>query len=149
MSPASGLDTLIGQLRDDLAFRRLESGMRLLADRRPLILTLAPGTASSGVLLGVVAQWVDAGFDSPDVLRTLLPRFAGECRGSLPLTDYVHLRMAEGMLDMRRRISMRRCATSGSSIRWNWSWRRKPNCRPSPTSGRRDVCEAWVVTMTL
>jgi tetratricopeptide (TPR) repeat protein len=100
MSPASGLSALIDQLRDDLAFRRLRQGMATLASHRELILSLEPGVRNSGVLLGLVAQWVDAGFDRPDLIRQLLRRYDGPCRASLPLTDYLHVRMAEGMLSM-------------------------------------------------
>jgi tetratricopeptide (TPR) repeat protein len=100
MSPATGLSALIAQLRDDLAFRRLDSGMQALAAYRGLILSLGPDVPNAGVLLGLVAQWVDAGFDSPALVGRLLARFPVACRPSLQLSDYLHLRMAEGMLSM-------------------------------------------------
>ena len=100
MSPATGLSALIAQLRGDLAFRRLQQGMAALASHRELILSLEPGMRNSGVLLGLVAQWVDAGFDRPDLIRHILHTFERPCRASLPLLDYLHVRMAEGMLSM-------------------------------------------------
>src|SRR5262249_32180735 len=51
-------------------------------------------------LLGYFAQWVDIGFGHPSRLRELLARFPKETRARLPLGEYVHLRMAEGMLAM-------------------------------------------------
>lgn len=92
------LAALVGELRDHLGHRRIESGIQLLDRTRPVIESLSFQTRNAGLLLGLVAQWVDAGFGSPDLLRHLVARFARECRGFLPLNDYLHLRMAEGVI---------------------------------------------------
>ena len=94
------LTTIINQLREDLAFRRIDSGMRTLEAHRPLLAGLDPGQKDAAILVGCVAQWVDIGFAGPELLRDLLGRFHTECRASLPLVDYLHLRMAEGLLAM-------------------------------------------------
>src|SRR4051812_8165125 len=99
MGPAKDRAALLEQLRDDLGFRRIEQGIGSLERIRPLIENLEPA-AGAGVLAGLVAQWVDAGFDSPALLRNILSRFPAPVRPTLPLVDYLHLRMAEGALAM-------------------------------------------------
>ena len=59
-----------------------------------------PRTKSAGALLGYLAQWVDIGFESPQLIKCLLPRFPKDSRAALPLLDYLHLRMAEGLVAM-------------------------------------------------
>ena len=76
---------LLEELREDLGFRRIKQGIGRLEDIRPVIESLEPA-AGAGVLAGLVAQWVDAGFDSPALLRRILARFpaasALPCRSS-------------------------------------------------------------------
>ena len=98
MSPNRGLNIL--DLRDHLAFRRMEAGMRTLAAHASEFHSLDPAQPAAGILLGLLAQWVDAGFDGSDLVRDLLTRFPASRRAALPLHDYLHLRMAEGMLAM-------------------------------------------------
>jgi tetratricopeptide (TPR) repeat protein len=99
MGPAVDCATLLDELRDDLGLRRIEQGIGRLERIRPMIETMEPA-AGAGVLAGLVAQWVDAGFDSPALLRRLLARFPAAARTALPLVDYLHLRMADGLLAM-------------------------------------------------
>ncbi len=91
--------TLVEQLRDDLGFRRIGQGFELLESIRTSVEKLKP-EAGEGVLAGLVAQWVDAGFDSPALLERILTRFPAAARSRLPVLDYLHLRMAEGVLAM-------------------------------------------------
>jgi tetratricopeptide (TPR) repeat protein len=100
MSPNTGLSPIISQLREDLAFRRMECGMRRLAARAPALEALDPAEPNAGVLLGLIAQWVDAGFAGPELVRELLTRFPATRRAELPLLDYLHVRLAEGMVAM-------------------------------------------------
>jgi tetratricopeptide (TPR) repeat protein len=88
------------QLRDDLGCRRIRAGIATLERGRAEIESLSPCTPHAGVLLGLIAQWVDAGFDSPDLLARLLARFPPAARAALPLLDYLHIRMAEGVVAM-------------------------------------------------
>src|SRR5947209_2420271 len=88
------------QLRDDLGRRRIRAGIEALERGRAEIESLSPCSPHAGILLGLLAQWVDAGFDSPDLLVILLARFPAPVRAALPLVDYVHLRMAEGVVAM-------------------------------------------------
>ena len=100
MADAADYGELLRQLREDIANRRLDSGMRCLEANRSLIASLAPARKSAGVLLGYLAQWVDIGFEGPQLIKRLLPRFPKDSRAALPLLDYLHLRMAEGLVAM-------------------------------------------------
>ncbi len=100
MVDAADYGELLRQLREDIADRRLDSGMRCLEANRSLIGSLAPTQKSAGVLLGYLAQWVDIGFEGPPLIKCLLARFPKQSRGAMPLLDYLHLRMAEGLIDM-------------------------------------------------
>jgi tetratricopeptide (TPR) repeat protein len=91
---------LLERLREDLAFRRIGSGMAHLAACRPLIESLDPASKNAAAFLGYAAQWVDAGFADLSLIRDLLGRFPKEDRAALPLAEYVHLRMAEGIVAM-------------------------------------------------
>jgi tetratricopeptide (TPR) repeat protein len=97
---AEEVGALLAGLRDDLGFRRIEQGIRRLERVRPMVESLRPDVANSGVLVGLVAQWVDAGFDTPHLLARLLARFPTPTRSALSILDYLHLRMAEGALAM-------------------------------------------------
>jgi len=99
MSPEFDPAALPERLRDDLGHRRIEQGIRALESLRPFIETLhsRPG---HGILTGLVAQWVDAGFDQPALLCRLLDKFPNEARSALPLLDYLHVRMAAAVIAM-------------------------------------------------
>ena len=100
MGPALEVAPLLAQLRDDLGFRRIRSGISTLERMRATIEALTPSRTRAGVLLGLLAQWIDAGFDSPRTIERLLDRFPSSARGSMPLIDYLHLRMAQGVVEM-------------------------------------------------
>src|SRR5947209_3186494 len=100
MSPAAESAPLLCQLRDDLGHRRIRSGIAALERLRPRIESLSPCSPQAGTLLGLIAQWVDAGFASPSLIVSLLDRFPTAVRGQMPLLDYLHLRMAEGVVEM-------------------------------------------------
>ena len=99
MGPAVDRAALLQELRDDLGYRRIEQGFRRLQQLRGIIDHLQP-EAGAGTLAGLVAQWVDAGFDGRGLLRSMLDRFPAGTRAGLPLLDYLHLRMVEGALAM-------------------------------------------------
>src|ERR1051325_3908610 len=98
MSGADVPTELIARLRENIAHRRIESGMRCLEESRAIFEGLNPAQKNAGVLLGYLAQWVDIGYGALDLVRSLLARFPKDCRAALPLADYLHLRMAEGLV---------------------------------------------------
>lgn len=93
-------DSVLARLRDDLASRRIDSGIDWLKSHRALLRALNPSQKNAATLLGYLAQWVDLGFDQPSLVRELLDRFPRGLRSALPLSDYVHIRTAEGLVAM-------------------------------------------------
>ena len=93
-------DEIIRRLKAALIERRISEGLALLESFRDRIATIGPATRNAGIFAGFLAQWVDAGFDGLDELRALLAALPGSLRTTMALTDYVYLRMADGMLAM-------------------------------------------------
>jgi tetratricopeptide (TPR) repeat protein len=100
MPAAVGLAEFLPRLRDDLVNRRIRSGLSFLASRQAGLELLDPAEKGAARLLGYLAQWVDIGFASPALIECILGRFQKQSRSILPLTDYIHLRMAEGLVAM-------------------------------------------------
>jgi tetratricopeptide (TPR) repeat protein len=101
MGPELEAANFVAQLRDALGHRRIGEGLAILERLRPQLESLEP-VPGSGVLVGLAAQWVDAGFDEPALLDRLLARFPKPARAALPLLDYLHLRMVEAVAAMFR-----------------------------------------------
>ena len=99
MGPELDPTALVERLRDDLGHRRIAEGLETLARAEPLLEKIFP-CPGCGIIVGLVAQWVDAGFDRPKLLQCLLHRFPKEDRSHLLLADFLHLRMAEAMVAM-------------------------------------------------
>jgi len=95
-------DSLLRQLREHLVNRQVSSGIALLDANASLVDHLHASQPNAAALVGAVAQWVDVGYRGPELVEQLLARFPRELRGRLPVSDYVHLRMAEGLLAMLR-----------------------------------------------
>ncbi|HLW82591.1 MAG TPA: tetratricopeptide repeat protein [Candidatus Acidoferrales bacterium] len=95
-------DPLISQLRHDLVFRRIQSGFSAISANRACFNSISPEQKNAAVLLGSLAQWVDIGFDSPQLIKKLLKRFPKGLRSQMSLADYVHLCMAEGFVAMQQ-----------------------------------------------
>jgi len=100
MSSAAVQQELVLRLREDLSRRRIERGIGVLVEHRRLLDSIGPERPGSTVLLGYLAQWVDAGFDSPALVRELLARFTPESRIHLPVIEFLHLRIAEALVAM-------------------------------------------------
>ncbi|HXY48772.1 MAG TPA: tetratricopeptide repeat protein [Terriglobales bacterium] len=93
-------EALLERLKDDLANRRIASGIACLQEHAYLFASLGPDLENAGRLTGYAAQWVDLGFDSPALIEDLLSKFPRSRQAQLPLREYSHLRMAQGMLAM-------------------------------------------------
>ena len=87
-------EDFLAHLRDDLFSRRIDNGIDRLARHRRALEPLVPAHENAAALVGFVAQWVDVGFDRPQLVKDLLSHFSQTSRASLPLGDYLHLRMA-------------------------------------------------------
>ena len=93
-------ERFLKQLQEDVAGRRIHSGLQRLQAHRTLVDSCGLRQKGAAVLLGYLAQWVDIGFARPALIKQLLTRFPGKERETLSLLEYVHLRMAEGLLAM-------------------------------------------------
>ena len=100
MGPTTGLNPIISQLRDHLGLRRMECGMLTLAAHALALESLDPAAPNAGILLGLLAQWVDSGVAGPGLVGDGSDRWRGAAQGELPLLDYLHVRLAEGMVAM-------------------------------------------------
>ncbi len=88
----------LDDLRDDLVCRRIGCGMQRLDAHRELIEHFDAGAPNAVPFLSYLAQWVDVGYGDAEMVRGLLACFPQGPRVRLTLSDYIHLRMTEGML---------------------------------------------------
>jgi len=100
MLVAASQHELAIRLRERLSHRHIDAGLCILADHRSLFERLSPAEPGAAVLLGYLAQWVDAGFASPALVRDALLRFPRESRVHLSVIEYLHLRVAEALVAM-------------------------------------------------
>src|SRR5438270_1696306 len=93
---------LFQELRGSLQNRRSQAGIALLDQHKADFSAVTPQQCLGGVAVGCLAQWLDVGFDCEDLLLTLLERFHKNSRHTLAIADYIHLRLAEAVIAMRR-----------------------------------------------
>ena len=87
----------LSQLQGHAAGREIERGIACLRAHQELIAQLDPSQENAARLLAHLAIWTDIGFSGPP-LREILKRFGS--RSKLSISDYICLRMAEGMAAM-------------------------------------------------
>jgi tetratricopeptide (TPR) repeat protein len=97
-------DALVAELREHLAARRISTGIALFEQHTKLLERLNPTQPNAARIAGLLAVWADIGFAEPELVKRTLARFPREVRSRLPLGDYVHLRLAEGMLAMSEEL---------------------------------------------
>lgn len=90
--------SLLRELQAHVASRQVSKGSALLDARAELFTALDPKQKRAAAFVGYLAQWIDIGYGEPELLEKLLARFPALVRAGLPLCDYLHLRMAEGLL---------------------------------------------------
>jgi tetratricopeptide (TPR) repeat protein len=93
-------DELLSTLKQDIGARRIEHGMERLARCAPLFESFNPSLKNAAAFLGNLAQWCDVGFGNLTLLKRLLATYDRESRSKLPVREYVHVRMADGMVAM-------------------------------------------------
>jgi tetratricopeptide (TPR) repeat protein len=93
-------EQFLQQLREDIAWRKIDSGLRCLAAHKELVESCHLQQKNAAVLLGYFAQWVDLGFSGRGLLKRLLSRFSIACPETLSLLEYAHLSMANGLVAM-------------------------------------------------
>src|SRR5215467_9320168 len=90
--------SLLWELKDNVASRQVSKGIALLDAHAHLFSSLDPEQKNAAAFVGYVAQWVDIGYREPALIEKLLARFPRSLRSRLPVGEYLHLRMAEGLL---------------------------------------------------
>ena len=103
--PSEFSDDFLGELKEDLVCRRVGRGMKRLEECEHLLSSFNPKQKNAAIFTGYLAQWVDVGFRRPRLVKDVLGRFPKNIRAQLPLRDYVHLRMAEGMVAMSQQAT--------------------------------------------
>jgi tetratricopeptide (TPR) repeat protein len=93
-------DEFLAQLKEDLVCRRVAHGFSRLDEHQLLLSSFNPETKNAALFTGYLAQWVDVGFRRPALVKEILAHFSRDVRARLPLHEYLHLRMAEGMTAM-------------------------------------------------
>jgi tetratricopeptide (TPR) repeat protein len=93
-------DEFLKQLREDIAWRRIESGLRCLTDHKEMVESCDLRQKNGAVLLGYFAQWVDLGFSGRGLLKSLLSRFSNSHAETLSLQEYANLSLANGLAAM-------------------------------------------------
>ncbi len=89
------------QLRGHIAAREVGSGIACLHAHQHLLDYLDPRQENAARVVAHLAVWVDIGFDGLPRLVELLKQFQPCYRSKLSVSDYVYLRMAEGMVELR------------------------------------------------
>ena len=93
-------DEFLAQLKEDMVCRRVGRGFTRLDRHRHLLTSFDPENKNAALFAGYLAQWVDVGFQRPALVKEVVKKFSRFARARLPLLDYLHLRMAEGMVAM-------------------------------------------------
>ncbi|MDQ1469103.1 MAG: hypothetical protein QOJ99_583 [Bryobacterales bacterium] len=106
MIPAAGPGLLTG-LREDLGSRRIGSGQARLDEYWAAGRRVESDDPDGASILCYVAQWVDAGWRDIDVVQEGLRTFPQGHRAHLPLVDFVHVLMAEGMVWVHEELVQR------------------------------------------
>ena len=94
----SPIDRLLSELRAHLVARHITAGIALLDSHAGTLAKLDPTQIHSARLVNAVAQWIDVGYSGTELLERLLSKFSREQRSRLPVSDYLQLRTAEGLL---------------------------------------------------
>ena len=92
----------VAQLRQWITERNLGCGIHWLDAHPDLIARFHPRDPNAPALLGYLAQWVDAGYSSPEILEPLIALYPSGSRDWLSLADYAHVRMAEAVVAMAK-----------------------------------------------
>ena len=93
-------DELIAALRQRLTERRIVDGIRLFEEHADLLTHFDATQKNAASLAAALAVWADIGFDRRVRVAEILRRFTPAVRARLPIRDYMHLRLAEGMVAM-------------------------------------------------
>ena len=93
-------EAVLEQLQQFVATREIERGLATLRAHENSIAAIDPSQPNAARLLLSLAIWSDIGFTASPPVKDLLQNFAGSKRANLSISDYLCLRMTEGMFAM-------------------------------------------------
>jgi len=93
-------DEVLEELRQDVLTRRVKRGVRWLEEHRDILTALNPHHQNTASCIGYLSQWVEVSDCAADTVRELLHLFPSSSRGRISLEGYLHLRLAEGILQL-------------------------------------------------
>jgi tetratricopeptide (TPR) repeat protein len=91
---------LLEDLSEAITLRRINRGVLLLRKHGSLIRSCGPNQENSGILLGLLAKWVDMGFGQAEFVRKLVKRFPPRIWPRLNVNDFMHLQVAIGFVNI-------------------------------------------------
>jgi tetratricopeptide (TPR) repeat protein len=93
---------LLEDLASALDSRQIDVGFKLLKQNRDQFTDFSPASPNSGVALGRLAEWIDVGFGGESLLDEALGGLSSEVSRTLPVSDYINIRLARAEVAMRR-----------------------------------------------
>jgi hypothetical protein len=87
-------------LNDAIEARRVQEGIAMLGHLDCKGITVSALGAVQAPFLLCLAQWVDQGYESPQLVDDLLQQIPPEARAQMPLRDFLMVRMAEAFAAM-------------------------------------------------
>jgi tetratricopeptide (TPR) repeat protein len=91
---------LLEELNDAIEARRVQEGIAMLGHLDCKGITVSALGAVQAPFLLCLAQWVDQGYESPQLVDDLLQQIPPEARAQMPLRDFLMVRMAEAFAAM-------------------------------------------------
>ena len=91
---------LLQRLSDAFEERRVQEGVALLHRLNCKRITLSTSGTLQAPFLLCLAQWVDLGYQSPQLVDDLLQQLSPESRAQMPLRDFLMVRMSEAFTAM-------------------------------------------------
>jgi tetratricopeptide (TPR) repeat protein len=91
---------IMDQLNLAILERRVEDGLAMLKRLDCKRVSQANMGERPAAFLLCLAQWVDLGFESPDLIDRLLEQLTPQSRAQMPLGDFLRVRMAEAYTAM-------------------------------------------------
>jgi tetratricopeptide (TPR) repeat protein len=97
-------EQLLTALKRDIDLRRIGDGMKRLAGSAHIFASFSPALANAARFLSAAAEWCDVGFGDPEIVKRMVATYDSEPLNNLPISDYVHIRLAKGMLAMKEEM---------------------------------------------
>ncbi len=101
IDPKSIFEPLLTNLKADIDYRRIQQGVDRISSSAQLMEQFDPSLKNAAEFVGVLAQWCDLGQSDISMVRNLIAKYDKEDRSRLPVSEYLHLRMAEGLVSMK------------------------------------------------